>query len=200
MGEQEKVSRSVQFIAEQSIDKASQSLSKLLKAGAQITLKKVDLVDIAIVTEDVNRENQEVIGAFVDLVGDAPFKFLFYVSMEGAYLMTDLMLRRQEGTTQEYNVYVSGAIQEIGNILSSAFANTFAAHFKISMKPTPPVVINDFSGTLFQELIMDAAMEENKILLMDSSFEVVKVKMQCRVFVLPQPGSYRMLAYAGGEE
>ncbi len=195
----ESISRAVQLVAEQSIDKASQSLSKMLKAGASIELKRITMVDVADISAELSRENEEVIGSFVDLWGDAPFKFLFYVDTPGAYTLTDLLMRRTPGTTKEFDMYVSSTIQEIGNILASAVANTFSNNFQMSLKPSPPMVFNDFAATLFQELIFDAASEDNKILIMESRFEVIKMNLPCRIFVIPMPGSYKILEFAGGK-
>lgn len=199
MESEEQVSRAVKFIAEQSIDKASMSLSKMLRTGAQIQLKNIDLVDVAEATEKVNAQTEEVIGSFVDLVGDAPFKFLFYVETQGAFALTDLLLRRPIGTIKAYDVYVSSTIQEIGNILATSVANVFSNQFQVSLKPAPPMVFNDFAGTLFQELIMEAAASDNKIFLMESRFEVLKVDLPCQMFIIPMPGSYKILQFAGGE-
>ena len=194
----ESVNRAVRLIAEQSIDKASQSLSKMLKAGAAIELKRIDMVDIADITADITRENQEVTGSFVDLLGDAPFKFLFYVGVPGAFMLTDLLLNKEAGTTLNYDEYVTGTMQEIGNILASAVANTFANDFQISFKPTPPVVFKDYAAVLFEELIFQAAGDENKILLIESGLVVKKINLPCRIFVIPMPGSYKVLEFSGG--
>lgn len=198
MSSSDNVNRAIRLIAEQSIDKASQSLSKMLKAGAAIELKRIDMVDITEITADLSRLDEAVIGSFVDLVGDAPFKFLFYVDTQGAYMLTDLLLRKPVGTFKSFDLYVSSTIQEIGNILASAIANTFSAHYQMSIQPSPPQVFNDYAATLFQELLFEAAMEDNKILLMESRFEVVKNNLPCRIFFIPMPGSYKILEFAGG--
>ena len=194
----ESVNRAVRLIAEQSIDRASQSLSKMIKAGAAINLKRVDMVDVADITVDLNSENQEVTGSFVDLLGDAPFKFLFYVQTKGALMLTDLFLKRKLGSTLQYDENVSSTIQEIGNILASAVANTFTSDFQLRFKPTPPVVFNDFAASLFEELIFEAAGEDNKILLIESKLVVMKINLPCRIFVIPMPGSYKVLELSGG--
>jgi len=198
MAQSDSVNRVIRLIAEQSIDKASQSLSKMLRCGAAIELKKVDMVDVTQITMDLSSDDQEVIGSVVDLQGDAPFKFLFFVQTQGAFLLTDLLLRREPGTTKECDELVNGTVQEIGNILASAVCNTFTSDFGMSLRPTPPVVCNDFAATLFQEFIFEAAVEENKIMLIESRFEVKKVNLPCRIFVIPMPGSYKFLEFSGG--
>lgn len=198
MTEKNGINRMVEMVAEQSIYKASLSLSKMLKAGASIDLKRIAMADIGEVTESVNQENEEVTGAFVDLTGDAPFKFLFYVDTKGAFVLTDLLLRKEPGYTTEMSEYVTSTIQEIGNILASAVANTFSADFRISMLPSPPVVVSDFSGALFQEFLMESAMTSDKVMLLESQFNVVKASLRCRMFIVPQSGSEKILEFSAG--
>jgi len=193
MDENNKINRMLQLVAEQSIDKASQVLSKALKQGAKIELRRVEFVDITKVTENAYRDNREVTGAFIDLVGDAPFKFLFFVRSQDAFILADLFLNQQVGTITEFDEYVSSAVSEIGNILSIAVSNVFAADFQVSMKPSPPVVVRDFSGTIFEEFILGTVSHENKTLLIESCFNVLRSKLDCRMYIMPKPGSERVL-------
>ncbi len=185
----------LRIVAKLSIDKASQVLSKMVKSGAKIELEKVYLADISQITAKIMEEDTgDVVGAFVDLVGDIPFKFLFYVDAKDSMILTDLILRRKDGSTKEIDVYTLSAVQELGNILSSAITNVFASDFQVSMKPQPPVVVHDYASTIFGEYIMDAATEQNEILMIESQFQVVKMNIKCRMFLLPKSDAQKTLA------
>lgn len=193
-----RVSKVLQMIAQLSIDRASQVLSKLVKTGAKIVLEKAYVADIAEVTARINSDTTndgEVIGSMVDMVGDAPFKFLFYSDAQSCLVLTDLMLRRQVGTTKGYDMYVQSAVQEIGNILSSAACNVFSTDFEISLKPTPPKVVHDFVGAVFQEFVVGAASETDEILIIESRFHIVSHDIRCDMFILPFPGSEKVINY-----
>jgi len=194
--DKQKTDRALKLIATLSIDKSSQVLSKTIKAGAKIDLEDVYVSDISTVTEKViATENNEVVGAFIDLVGDAPFKFLFYVDIKDSLTLTDLMINREVGTTKEFDLYAQSCVQEIGNILSSAITNVFANDFQITMKPEPPTVISDFASTLFQEYIMGTALETNEILIIESVFKVISQDISCRMFIMPTGDSEKILSY-----
>ena len=196
MDEYQKIDRALKLIAQLSIDKSSQLLSKIVKSGAAIKLENVYYADISKVTEQfMSKENDEVVGSFIDLVGDAPFKFLFYVTVSDSLLLTDLILQRELGSTKEFDMYASSAVQEIGNILASAITNVFAGDFQIAMKPSPPTVVHDFASTIFQEYIMSAASEKNEILIIESIFSIVKHDVQCQMFILPVENSENILSY-----
>ena len=184
----------LRIVAKLSIDKASQVLSKMVKNGARIDLEKVYVADISKITEEViAAETGDVVGAFVDLVGDIPFKFLFYVDAKDSMVLSDLILRRKEGTTKEIDMYTLSAVQELGNILSSAITNVFASDFQVTMKPRPPVVVHDYASTVFQEYIMDAAADQNEILMIESTFCVVRMNIKCRMFLLPKSDAQKTL-------
>lgn len=185
MEDKKKVDRALQLISKLSIDKASQVLSKMIKGGASIAFEKAYMADITDATQKVNEEFEEIVGSFIRLVGDAPFKFLFFVSPADSYVLTDMILRREPGTTKEFNAYASSAVQEIGNILASAITNVFSADFGIMLYPSPPTVMHDFAGTVFSEYILEAAIDRNEVLIIQSKFSVVKQNVGCHMFLLP---------------
>ncbi len=195
MDESQQVQRALQLIANLSIDKASQVLSKSIKVGAKIELENVYVADISKATEAIMVSDEgDVVGAYVDLVGDMPFKFLFYVAAEDSLTLTDLMLRKELGTTKKFDIYVTSTVQELGNILASAVTNVFASDFQIKMRPSPPKVVHDYASTVFGEYIMEAAADLNEILMIESQFRVVRMNIKCRMFLLPTGDTQKTLA------
>lgn len=189
------IDRALKLVANLSIDKASQVLSKMIKAGAKIELETVALEDITRATERIMvADNGEVVGAFVDLIGDVPFKFLFYVNAEDSLTLTDLILKRELGATKKFDIYVTSSVQELGNILASAVTNVFASDFQIRMRPSPPTVVHDYASTVFGEYILEAAAEQNEILMIESLFRVVRMNIKCRMFLLPKGDAQKELA------
>lgn len=195
MSKDERVDKAVHLIAKLSIDKSSNAFSKIVKTGARIEMEKAYFAEIAAASARAYQEDSEVVGAFIDLQGDAPFKFLFYVNDKDSLILTDLILRKEIGTTKEFNLYAQSAVQEIGNILASAISNVFSADFDIAVKPTPPVVVHDFAGTVFEEYLLDVASEKNEVLFIESKFCVVANNIRCSMFLLPYPGSEKVLTY-----
>ena len=193
MADQSKANNAVALIARLSVDKSSRMLSKFVKSGARIDVERAYVADITEVTKNVLAENDEVVGAFIDLIGDAPFKFLFFVNIKDSLILTDLILRRPFGTAKEFDVYASSSVQEIGNILASAISNVFATDFQIVMKPSPPQVVHDFAGTLFEEYLMEVAQEKNDIFFIETKFVVVEHDIRCHMFIVPMHGSENVL-------
>ncbi len=194
MPELTKTQKGLQLIATLCVERCSQLLSKMLKTGARVELENIYYGDMTDISKRIMNEKQaEIVATFIDLVGDAPFKFLFYTYLKDTFTITDLILQRPVGTTTEYDAYTASAIQELGNILASACTNILSRDFCINLKPSPPIVIKDFLSTVFQEYIMSIASEKDELLIMESTFITYKQNLECRMFILPLTSSEEVL-------
>lgn len=185
------INRFIEMVVKQSIDRASQVLSKTLRAGAKIELESINSVDISHVTERMMAEgDKEVMGCMLDMGGDIQCKFLFFINARDALILTDLMLRNNLGTTKKLDAISESAIQELGNILSGCISNSFSKDFDISVMPSVPVVFNDFLGGIFSNFIFEGSGEEDLIWLVQAKFLVVRVQIECAMFLIPHTDSF----------
>lgn len=194
MDQEKTVDKFLQLIAQLSVDKASRSLSKIIRTGAKIEMERADIVNIAAATAKINEEDREVMGSCVDLKGDAPFRFLFYTDALNSITLAELILRKQRESMKNFEVYASSAVQELSNILASAVCNVFSQDFGIKMEPSPPISVHDFVGAIFAEYITSAAGDKNDILMIESQFGIIHHNVKCHMFILPQEGSRETLA------
>ena len=185
------INRFIEMVVKQSIDRASQVLSKTLRAGAKIELESIASVDISQVTERMMAEgDKEVMGCMLDMGGDLKCKFLFIINAKDALIFTDLMLRNNLGTTKKLDSVSESAIQELGNILSGCISNSFSKDFDISVMPSVPIVFNDFLGGIFSNFIFEGSRQEDSIWLVQAKFLVVRVQIECAMFLIPHTESF----------
>lgn len=185
------INRFIEMVIKQSIDRASQVLSKTLKTGSKIELESIAAVDISQVTERMMAEgDKEVMGCMLDLEGDIRFKFLFVINAKDALIFTDLMLRNNLGTTEKIDNISESAIQEVGNLLSGCISNSFSKDFNISIMPSVPIVFNDFLGGIFSNFILEGSEQEDSIWLVQANFLVVRVQIECQMFLIPHTKSF----------
>ena len=184
----------IELVTKRSIDRASQVLSKIIRAGARIEHEQVNVVDISQVTERMMEEGgASVLASLVNLEGDISFKFLFLIKIEDACVFTDIMLRNEPGTTKQMDKHTRSAIQEIGNIMSGSIANTFSKDFDINIMPSVPMVFDDFKAGIFSNFILEGAKEEDIIWLIQIKFWVVRMQIECEMFLIPDWKSFGLL-------
>ena len=173
------------IIVKMSMDNASRSFSKTIKHAAVIELVKTELVDISEITEEMNSDFREMVASMLRLEGSLNGKLMFMIPLDGALILQDFYLQETPGTAKEFDELTEGTVQEIGNILASAIGNSFAAGLGSILLPTPPQVLCDFAGTIFEQLIFEECIDNDKILLTETKFKLRDTEIDCYFFLLP---------------
>lgn len=173
------------IIIEMGIDRASRMLSKTLRTPAIIKIVNTSVLDVCKITERLNEDEREMVASLIIFQEGSDGKALFMVSKRDALILKDLYLEDPVGSSKDYDIYVESTIQEIGNILSGAICNSLSTDFGISILPTPPLVTCDYAGTIFAAMIMDEAIEDDELLLVDTRFEILHYNLDCYFYLLP---------------
>ena len=175
------------------IDRASRALSKTLKTGAKISLSRVYIADLSETTAKMNDDLREMTSVIVNFKGNVGCKLLFMLPENGSFILTDLFLRQPAGTTNEYNEFTESAIQELGNILASHISNALVSDFDARLVPQPPHVHNDYAGVIFSNLVLEQGMLDDKLLLIETKFDICKTELECYLFIVPEMVSFGKL-------
>lgn len=183
----------LEIMSRLSIDRASRALSKSLRTGAKISLSKVYIADFSETTEKMNEDQREMISVFVNFKGNEGCKLLFMLPLEGSLTLTDLFLRQPVGTSKIYDAFTESAVQELGNILASHISNALVSDFNATLIPQPPQVHNDYAGVIFTNLVLEQGMTDDKLLLIETIFEISSSKLECYLFLVPEMTSFEIL-------
>jgi chemotaxis protein CheY-P-specific phosphatase CheC len=172
------------IIVKISIDNASRAFSKTIKHGALIELARTELVDISEITEEINKDSREMVGAMLQLNGILKGKLLFMIPFDGALVLQDYYMCSPKGTSKKFDEHTEATVQEIGNILASSIGNSLASDFGSALLPTPPQVICDFAGTIFSSLILEEGIDHDTILLIEAKFKIHNTEIDSYFFLL----------------
>lgn len=183
----------LEIMSSLSIDRASRALSKSLRTGARISLSKVSIADLSETTEKMNEDQREMISVMVNFKGNEGCRLLFMLPLEGSLILTDLFLRQRIGTSKECDVFTESAVQELGNILASHISNALVSDFNAKLIPQPPQVHNDYAGVIFSNLVLEQGMVDDKLLLIETIFEISGTELECYLFLVPEMTSFAKL-------
>src|SRR3972149_1953215 len=173
------------IVIKMGMDNASRRFSKTIKHAALIELVKTELVDISEITEEMNKDLREMVASMLRLEGSFSGKLLFMIPLDGALALQDFYMQQPPGTSREFDEFTEGTVQEIGNILASSIGNSFASDLGSKLLPTPPQVTCDFAGTIFTSLIFEDGIDNDKILLTETKFNLYDTEIDCFFFLLP---------------
>lgn len=138
----------------------------------------------------MNEDQREMISVMVNFKGNEGCKLLFMLPLEGSLILTDLFLRQRIGTSKECDVFTESAIQELGNILASHISNALVSDFNAQLIPQPPQVHNDYAGVIFTNLVLEQGMIDDKLLLIETIFEISGTELECYLFLVPEMNSF----------
>jgi chemotaxis protein CheC len=183
-------------------ESASSSLSRWLGRTARIAISGVCLGDLAEAVEALGPSDALVAACGMTLEGGVSGTVLLGFGGESALEMVDALLGQEPGTAREWGELERSAAQETANIVVCAFVNALAGSIehRKPLLPGPPEFRLDFAGSLLQFALMDQALGSDRIVLIESKFEIEGIENGCSLVLVPTAGSLEALGMEPSEE
>ncbi|CEK16492.1 chemotaxis protein CheC, inhibitor of MCP methylation [Chthonomonas calidirosea] len=112
----------------------------------------VDIVPLSHFLEILCRPEDEAIGIYLAVEGDAPGHVAFLLSQEGALKTADRLLGQPLGTTKVLGELECSALMELGNIIVSSFLMAISELTGLTLFTTPPAFACDVTASILSSL------------------------------------------------
>jgi len=145
---------------------AATSLSQLLNRTIEISVPRVNVVEIPNVLKALNRKPDEIITSVVTKLNeiDKVVGFLFFIFPNNVdKKIAEIMMVEEEMR--------DSALTEIGNILASSFCNALAEFLNIVLMPTPPNLVKDYILSVLDELLAQIATKSNYLIIFETQLK-----------------------------
>lgn len=167
---------------------AATALSQMIGQAVGIGIPRVELLPVEDVPAAVGAGEDLVAAVFLQVVGDAPGHMLVVMRDEAARGLVDqLMGGMGGGEGAAFTEIELSALQEVGNVLTSAYLGALAQLTGLHLEPTPPAVGVDMGGALVSAAITEIAVTASTALLIDSGFSAPGIASVGDVLFLPTP-------------
>lgn len=171
---------------------ASRAMSKWLRKGVRLQTDGFVRVPLAQVTAS-HEGDAPVVAMHAPLVDQMHGHILMLMSMRKAGLLVDRLMGQPDGTTTEFGDMARSCLQETGNIISSAFINSWAKWLDIHCEPASPQVLVDLPESILESALIEQAQVGDEALLALTEFSVDGQWLEWELFVLPTPASLRLI-------
>jgi len=163
---------------------AATSLSQMLMSEVDMTVPKVDVIDISQISEYFGEDISAVV--VFEIQGEVqPAGYVVYhVPKSSAIRLSNTMF----GTTdedRELNELDESAITEVGNIMISHFLDATAELLGIVMLPSPPMLAIDMAHAAFENILAQVAVDINEIILFSTELKSKNNDIESTVIMLP---------------
>lgn len=174
-------------------ESASKALTKWFGRNVQVTAGGFDVIPLEKLSSMVCEPEDVIVAVHTHMSGALDGHVLLALPEDVAYGIVDCLMQRPEGTTQSLGDIERSAIQETGNLVSSAFINSLANSLGIRAMPTAPTVLHDMAGAIIQPLVIEQAATSNDALMISASFKIDDTKLDWWLFVLPDPKTLKVM-------
>lgn len=140
--------------AQEGVTNAVRSLSMLGSQNFSMDLLWAGNVPTTEISGIPKTAEDIVIGAYVQVKGDAPGHALLVFPRGSAAKLADIMMGQEAGTTIELGEMESSVIQEVANILTSSYLTAISDYNHFTLLPEPPLMAEDMAAAVMENFLL----------------------------------------------
>lgn len=171
---------------------ASRAMSKWLHRGVRLTTEGFERIALHKLC-DPDRADEPVVALHLELGSQLHGHSLMLMSRETAFQLVDILTQQPIGTTCELDDMGHSCMQETGNIISSAFVNSWAKWLDIHSEPQPPQLHVDMLQPVLESMVLEQAKVGDTIFMAKTSFSVDGRWLDWEYYLMPSPASLRLI-------
>lgn len=175
------------------------ALSRLMGMPVKMTVPEVKLLDFKDIGTILGGDEVLVFGILVGLKGDISGMMMFLIKPDSArMLINGLIGSMGTSSTSEFSEMDYSALQEIGNILCSAYLGSMAQLLNKNVSPTPPSVALDMATAILSVPAIEFGKMSDGVLFIDTQFDTDKDHASGFFLLVPDMESFKVILSALG--
>lgn len=171
---------------------ASRSMSKWLHKGVRLSTEGFEKIALRNICKPENVD-KPVVALHLELGSQLHGHTLMVMSQPTALELVDILSQLEPGTTQSMDELAQSCLQETGNIISSAFINSWAKWLDIHSEPQPPRLHVDMLEAILESMLVEQAKVSDDAFMAKTSFSVDGRWLDWEYYVFPSPSSLRLI-------
>ncbi|MGE5557392.1 MAG: chemotaxis protein CheC [Bacillota bacterium] len=180
---------------------AATVFSQLLGKKVTMTVPNVYILPLNKVAEVIGGADHLIVGIYLKVFGDAPGNILFTFSQESAGFLSEILTKKTSYSSAALTEEMQkSALQEFGNILTSAYLNALSTFTNLIMLPSVPALARDMAGAILDIVLIRLGQAGDYALVIETTFNAEGNQINGHFFLIPEPGSLSMLLKAVGVE
>lgn len=171
---------------------ASRAMSKWLHKGVRLSTEGFERIPLREVCPP-GEGDSTVVALHLELGSQLNGHTLMVLSEDTARKLVDILTQQEMGTTKELDEMARSCLEETGNIISSAFVNSWAKWLDIHTEPQPPQLHVDLMEAILSAVIVDQARVSDEVFMAKTSFSVDGKWLDWTYYLFPSPSSLRLI-------
>ena len=127
------------------------------------------------------------VGVYLAVSGSGTGHMFLMFSPETAMELIDMIMGEPPGTTQRLDEMEESVMGEMGNIMGSFFLTALADAAGLTLTPSPPAVMMDMAGAIFDVALANILEGSNDALVVETRFGTMDRVIDGTLLVMPSP-------------
>lgn len=172
--------------AKAGVNKASEALRILSASAIRMEVISAGIAPTSRLSEISGNPEDLVVGIYLNITGDIPGHTLLVFSFDSALSLIDMVTGQQLGTTRFIEEMEQSVLQEVGNILTSAYLNALSDYFGKTLIPSSPGVAIDMAAAVVDNILLNTGYFEADTLSIVTRFAGSKKSLRGFFLYIPE--------------
>ena len=177
---------------------AATALSQLTGKTVHLEVPRLMLTDMLRIPEELGNAEQTVVGISLLMLGNAQGHILIVFPWDNAVRMLESLLSRKRPEGTPLSEMELSALNELGNILASAYLNALGEMLNMTLIPSVPHLCVNDASTVIANTLTEFAEVGGATLMLDTEFFSKDERVSGQFFLLPASASLEVILTALG--
>ncbi len=166
-------------------ERAMAGLSEMIGAEIEVADLELTRVPVSEISNLFGGPETQAVGIYLTVSGSADGHLMLMYEPRIAYAFIDLLMGDPPGATVSLSDMGRSALGEMGNIIGAFFLNAISDATGLSLQPSPPEVMTDMAGALFDVVSSEVLMDRDETYLAETTFRAKGHDVSGVFMVLP---------------
>ncbi|AHG00414.1 chemotaxis protein CheA [Halostagnicola larsenii XH-48] len=164
-------------------EKSASNITSMTGIETSVNISRLSLVPLEDIPAEVG--TKRYVGTVMEFTGKlSGYLIILFDQPSGRAVVDSLVPMETEG---EWGEMEQGALQELGNIMTSGFIDGWANVLNAEIKHSPPKFVADIGSSIMSPIIAQIAQTDDHAFLLDSSIETDSDRVfTCQMLALPR--------------
>ena len=167
---------------------AATSLSEMLNTPVGMNTPTVKILDIAELADMLGGPENQVVGILFSLHNDFEGMMIFITEKQFAHLVLNVLMGKHFDSFEDLGEMDISAIQEVGNIMVSAYMRAISQMTNMSIGLSPPGIAIDMVGALLNVPAVEIEKYGDKALFIQDGFINNENQVTSYLLLIPEVG------------
>lgn len=172
---------------------AANALSEMIGRKVEISVPELDIIPLEKIPEIIDAHEEIVVGVYLILKEDIDGSMLLLFKKPYGLELADILTGQEPGTTKEFGEMEVSVIEEVGNIMASAFSSAIADFGGLKVIPSPPAFAMDLAESILNFLIVELGQKADTAIFFNTQLKIEPSDLVGHLFVSPDPESLRKI-------